>query len=107
MIDSENLYKKAMEEPIFIPIKGYINYPSVDEEDIEPKKYKLSEKEIKVREHLEETYKLVGKLNYKELGVRYSTKENNIEKQIEKQSYIIKTLLNNIIKRKDSDFSDK
>ena len=79
-----NLYKKAMEEPIFIPIKGYINYPSVDEEDIEPKKYKLSEKEIKVREHLEETYKLVGKLNYKELGVRYSTKENNIEKQIEK-----------------------
>ena len=24
-----------MEDPIFIPIKGYIDYPSIDEEDIE------------------------------------------------------------------------
>ena len=78
-----NLYKKAMEEPLFIPIKGYINYPSIDEEDIEPKKYKLTEKEIKVREHLEETYKLVGKLNYREMGIRYSTKEKDIDMQRE------------------------
>lgn len=78
-----NLYKKAMEESLFIPIKGYINYPSIDEEDIEPKEYKLSEKELKVKEHLEETYKLVGKLNYREMGVRYSTKEKGIEMQRE------------------------
>lgn len=78
-----NLYKKAMEEELFIPIKGYINYPSIDEEDIEPKKYKISEKELKVREHLEETYKLVGKLNYREMGIRYSTKEKGIDMQRE------------------------
>lgn len=78
-----NLYKKAMEETLFIPIKGYINYPSIDEEDIEPKDYKLSEKEIKIKKHFEETYKVVGKLNYREIGVRYSTKENKVEMQRE------------------------
>ena len=73
-----NLYKKAIEDSVFIPIKGYINYPSIDEEDIEPKKEK------KVRKHLDKTYNLVGKLNYKEIGVRYSnTKEKFEERQIE------------------------
>lgn len=78
-----NLYKKAMEESLFIPIKGYINYPDIDEEDIEPKKYKISEKELKVKEHFEETYKLVGKLNYKELGTKYYTndKEHEIQRE--------------------------
>ena len=78
-----NLYKKAVEEPIFIPIKGYIDYPNIDEEDIELKQTKSSEKEKKVRKHLEETYNLVGKLNYREMGVRYSTKEKIEERQIE------------------------
>ena len=79
-----NIYIKAMEEEIFIPIKGYINYPNIDEEDIEPKQEKASEKEKKVRKHLEETYHLVGKLNYKEIGVRYnnSTKDKIEERQI-------------------------
>ena len=78
-----NLYKKAVEEPIFIPIKGYIDYPNIDEEDIEQKQTKASEQEKKVRKHLEETYDLVGKLNYREMGVRYSTKEKFEERQIE------------------------
>lgn len=84
-IDLDNhLYKKAMEEPIFIPIKGYINYPNIDEEDIEPRQSKATEKERKVRKHLEETHNIVGKLNYKEIGVRYgSTKEKQEERQIE------------------------
>lgn len=78
------LYKKAMDESLFIPIKGYIDYPNIDEEDIEPKKYKVTEKEIKVRKHLEKTYNLVGKLNYKEIGARYSgAKEKQEERQIE------------------------
>ena len=73
-----------MEEPLFIPIKGYIDYPNIDEEDIKEKEYKVTEKEKKVREHLEETYNLVGKLNYKEIGVKYrSTKEDRNERQIE------------------------
>lgn len=80
-----NLYKKAIEEEIFIPIKGYINYPNIDEEDIEPRQEKASEKDKKVRKHLDETYNLVGKLNYKEIGVRYnnSTKDKIEERQIE------------------------
>lgn len=79
-----HLYKKAIEEPIFIPIKGYITYPNMDEEDIEPKQYTITEEEKKVRKHLEETYNIVGKLNYKEIGVRYgSTKEKQEERQME------------------------
>ena len=78
------MYKKAMEDEIFIPIKGYIDYPNIDEEDIEPKKVNSSKKEIKVRKHLENTYNLVGKLNYKEIGVRYNnTKDKQEERQIE------------------------
>lgn len=79
-----NLYKKAMEDSIFIPIKGYVDYPNIDEEDIEPKKTKATEKEKKIRKHLDTTYNLVGKLNYKEIGVRYSnTKDKQEERQIE------------------------
>lgn len=78
------IYKKAMEDAIFIPIKGYVDYPNIDEEDIEPKKNNSSKKEIKVRKHLENTYNLVGKLNYKEIGVRYNnTKDKQEERQIE------------------------
>ena len=84
-IDLDNqLYKKAIEEPIFIPIKGYINYPNIDEEDIEQKQYNTTEKELKVRKHLEETYNLVGKLNYKEMGIKYDNSKDKLEeKQIE------------------------
>ena len=38
--------------------------------DIEPKEIKLSIKELKVKKHLEDTYKLVGKLSYNELKIR-------------------------------------
>ena len=41
-----------MEDAVFIPIKGYIDYPNIDEEDIEPKKYKATKKEKQVRKHL-------------------------------------------------------
>lgn len=80
-----NLYKRAVEDPIFIPIKGYIEYPTIDEEDIVQKESKATERELLVRKHLEETYNLVGKLNYKEIGVRYSNtkEERREERQIE------------------------
>ena len=70
-----NLYKVAMDESLFIPIKGLINYPKIDEEDIEPKKMNLKEKEIKVIEHLAETYNIVGKLNTKNMAIRYKDEE--------------------------------
>lgn len=81
-----HLYKKAMEEELFNPIKGYINYPSIDEEDIEPREYKLSEKELEIKEHFEQTYKLVGKLNYKELGIKYgTTKDREIKTEMQRE----------------------
>ena len=70
----KNMYKKAVEDRIFIPIKGYIDYPNMDEdeEQIEEETEKKVEKEEIVRKHLEDTYDLVGQLNYKELGNKYS-----------------------------------
>ena len=84
-IDLDNgLYQKAIEEPLFIPIKGYILYPNIDEEDIVQKQYHSTEKEEMVRKHLEDTYNLVGKLNYKEMGIKYNgLKEKLEEKQRE------------------------
>ena len=70
------LYRKAMEENIFIPIKGYINYPFMDKEDyIDEIDEKQSSKEKQIQDHLEETYKLVGKLNYREMGIKYNNME--------------------------------
>lgn len=80
-----NLYKKAMDESVFIPIKGYINYPTTDEEDIEPRKMNLLPKERMVINHLEDTYHLVGKLNIKDMGVKYKQPMNQKEEDIEKQ----------------------
>ncbi len=75
------MYQKAIEDSTFIPIKAYLNYPNIDEEDIEEKE-EVTKKEEKVRKHLEETYNLVGKLNYKEMGIKYN---NTIDKIDEKQ----------------------
>lgn len=56
-----SFYKKAEMEPIFIPIKAYINFPNMDEEQIIENS--LTSKERKLHEHLEKTMKLVGKLS--------------------------------------------
>ena len=74
----KKMYRKAVEDRVFIPIKGYIDYPNIDEdeEQIEEELDKKIEKEDLVRKHLEDTYDLVGQLNYKELGIKYTnTKE--------------------------------
>lgn len=77
----KNMYKKAVEDRVFIPIKGYIDYPNIDEEEqiIEEETDKKVEKEELVRKHLEDTYDLVGQLNYKELGVKYSNTKERFE----------------------------
>ena len=77
----KNMYKKAVEDRVFIPIKGYIDYPNIDEdeEQIEEETEKKVEKEEIVRKHLEDTYDLVGQLNYKELGNKYSNTRDIFE----------------------------
>lgn len=78
------LYHKAMEETIFNPIKGYINYPFMDKEEVlEEVEEKPKTKEEQIQEHFEKTYQLVGKLNYRELGSKYAIREQEIEKQRE------------------------
>ena len=75
------MYKKAVEDRVFIPIKGYIDYPNMDEDEeqvVEEETTKKIEKEELVREHLEDTYDLVGQLNYKELGIKYITNTRDI-----------------------------
>lgn len=72
-------YQKAEEEPLFIPIKAYLNYP-VEETKI--KETKLSKKELKAIEHLENTTKLVGKININNLKSQIKKdKQINIEKE--------------------------
>ena len=71
----KKMYRKAVEDRVFIPIKGYIDFPNMDEDEeqvIEDEIEKKVEKEELVRKHLEDTYDLVGQLNYKELGIKYT-----------------------------------
>ena len=72
-------YKKAEEEPIFITIKAYLNYPI---EETTKKETKLTKKEIKAIEHIEDTTKLVGKMNIKNLNFQIK-KDKQIEKERE------------------------
>lgn len=78
-----NMYKKADEEPIFIPIKSYINYPQINED--EPKrKTKLNKKEKKAKIHLERTSKLAEKLGNIDID-RKKLKGREVDNQIEKE----------------------
>ncbi|MCI9015715.1 MAG: tetratricopeptide repeat protein [Clostridia bacterium] len=79
-----SLYKKAEEEPLFITIKTYINFPDMEEE--QKITTKLTKKEKKAQQHLEKTTKLVGKLSRNELKLREqkNTKIIDIEKENEK-----------------------
>jgi tetratricopeptide (TPR) repeat protein len=77
------IYKKAEIEPLFNPIKGYMNFPNLEE--AEERKINLTAKELKVQKHLSETTKLVGKLsrNEQKSNTEYerAEKEQNKEKE--------------------------
>ena len=72
----------ALEEPIFIPIKGSIRCNTIDDEDMEPRKTNFTNKEKKVYKHLEETYSIIGKMGINNMKVEMQ-KENELEKEIE------------------------
>ena len=81
-IDSR-MYKKADEEPLFIPIKSYINYPKIDEYE-EKRKTKLTKKERKAQKHLEETGKLAEKLGNIDID-KNKLKGHDINIEIERE----------------------
>lgn len=72
----------ALEENIFIPIKGSIRCNNVEDEDIEKRKTNFTTKEKKVYKHLEETYGIVGKFNANAVKLEDKKIEEN-EKEIE------------------------
>lgn len=75
-----HIYKKAEIEPIFIPIKAYMNFPNLEE--IEPRKETLTKKEIKAQKHLDDTTKLVGKLSRNQQKVK---KERDKQQERERE----------------------
>lgn len=77
------MYKKAEVEPIFIPIKAYMNFPNLEEE--EPRKETLTRKEQKTLKHLEETTKLVGTLSHNEQKIKPEYIEKNRNEQRERE----------------------
>jgi hypothetical protein len=82
-IELDSMYiNTALEEPIFIPIKGSIRCNSIDDEDIEPRKTKFSNKEKNVYKHLDETYGIVEKFNSNTIKMEIQ-KEIEVEKQRE------------------------
>ncbi len=83
-----SLKKKADEEPIFIPIRAYIQLPKKEndeqQENKEPKKV-LSKKEKEIIEYLEKTYLVVTNLNLQKLGkeTKLMRKQRENEKEID------------------------
>lgn len=77
-----NFYKKAESEPLFFPIKTYINFPDMEEE--QQIEINLTKKERKAQEHLEKTTKLVGKLSLNNIRLK-KEKNREIDEQREKE----------------------
>ena len=75
--------KSALEESIFIPIKGSIRCNSIPDEDIEPRKTSFTNKEKNVYKHLDDTYGIVGKFSMNTMKKENIVKTNEIEKTIE------------------------
>lgn len=79
-IETDHNYSQmADEESIFIPIKAYINFVIIDEEDKEERKLKMTEKEKLAQEHLEDTYDMVGKLGNNEIKKQMKLQEKQPE----------------------------
>ena len=86
-IELDNNYIKiANQEPIFIPVKSKFQIPIIDEEDIKPRKTTYTKKELKAKEHLDNTYNVVGKLNIYKIKPSIKTKNyENIKNEKERE----------------------
>lgn len=81
--------KIAQTDPIFLPIRKYIVIPDKEFEE-EPKENTLEKREKETIEHLEETYELSCKLNYRkwddyEKDAKFKEEELEIDWQNEQQ----------------------
>ncbi len=87
--ENPTIYEKMAEENIFMPIIDEVNKPKINIEDKKKNKKKLlSKKEILIDMHLDNTCKLVGKLNNNDIEMIENvkkTKEEKINKEQERQ----------------------
>ena len=68
-INSKKIVDKVKKEPLFIPVMARISIPFNLEEEEEEKENKLTEKEIKVKEHLEEMVDITRHLSYSDIDL--------------------------------------
>ena len=94
--NSKKIVEKVKKDPIFIPIMAKISIPfNLEEPNFENKENRLKEKEIKVKEHLEEMSELTRNLSYNDIKLlkkndlrteekSLNREENNIDIEKEK-----------------------
>ena len=94
--NSKKIVEKVKKDPIFIPIMAKISIPfNLEEPNFENKENRLKEKEIKVKEHLEEMSELTRNLSYNDIKLlkkndlrteekSLNREENNIDIENEK-----------------------
>lgn len=83
-IDSKKIVEKVKKDPIFIPIMARISIPFNLENREEPITKKLKEKEIKAKEHLEETAEITRHLSYND--IKMLKKEEKQSKETEQKT---------------------
>ena len=84
-IASKKIVEKVKKEPLFIPIMARISIPfNLDNQ--EEKEMKLTEKEIKAKEHLEEMVDITRHLSYNDINLlKQNRKERKENREIQKQ----------------------
>lgn len=83
-IDSKKIVEKVKKDPIFIPIMARISIPFNLENREEPIAKKLKNKEIKAKEHLEETAEITRHLSYND--IKMLKKEEKQSKETEQKT---------------------
>ena len=85
-IASKKIVEKVKKEPLFIPIMARISIP-FNLENQEEKETKLTEKEIKAKEHLEEMVDITRHLSYNDINLlKKNLKEQQFKNiQLEKE----------------------
>lgn len=81
-IDSKKIVEKVKKDPVFIPIMARISIPFNLENNDQERINKLSKKEIKVKEHLEEMAEITRHLSYNDINL---LKKNRIERTEQKE----------------------
>ena len=87
--NSKKIVEKVKKDPIFIPIMAKISIPfNLEEQENEENANRLKEKEIKVKEHLEEMSELTRNLSYNDINLLKKNgkkkEDNNLEMENEK-----------------------